>query len=83
VLDIEGKGKKPRTVACPDALAHRLKSDAFDRIWAWTRKSLASTAKSLFLFFPLAMMPWTIFKTRTKTRSKILFGKKPASDFQT
>jgi integrase/recombinase XerD len=31
VLYIEGKGKKPRLVACPDALAHRLKSFAFDK----------------------------------------------------
>ncbi|MDD3580100.1 MAG: tyrosine-type recombinase/integrase [Desulfobacca sp.] len=31
VLYIEGKGKKPRMVACPDLLAHRLKSYAFDR----------------------------------------------------
>jgi len=31
VLYIEGKGKKPRMVACPDVLAHRLKSFAFDR----------------------------------------------------
>ncbi|MDD3580501.1 MAG: tyrosine-type recombinase/integrase [Desulfobacca sp.] len=31
MLYIEVKGKKPRMVACPDALAHRLKSDAFDR----------------------------------------------------
>ena len=31
VLYIEGKGKKPRLVACPDLLAHRLKSYAFDR----------------------------------------------------
>ncbi|MFP3868992.1 MAG: tyrosine-type recombinase/integrase [Desulfobacteraceae bacterium] len=31
VLYIEGKGKKPRMVACPDILAHRLKSYAFDR----------------------------------------------------
>lgn len=31
VLYIEGKGGKPRMVACPDVLAHRLKSFAFDR----------------------------------------------------
>jgi integrase/recombinase XerD len=31
VLRIEGKGKKPRLVACPELLAHRLKSYAFDR----------------------------------------------------
>jgi integrase/recombinase XerD len=31
VLYIEGKGSKPRLVACPDNLAHRLKSYAFDR----------------------------------------------------
>lgn len=31
VLYIRGKGKKPRMVACPDNLAHRLKSYAFDR----------------------------------------------------
>ena len=31
VLYIEGKGKKPRLVACPDLLAHRLKSYAFDK----------------------------------------------------
>lgn len=31
VLYIEGKGKKPRMVACPDHLAHRLKSYAFDK----------------------------------------------------
>lgn len=31
VLYIEGKGRKPRMVACPDVLAHRLKSFAFDR----------------------------------------------------
>jgi len=30
VLYIEGKGGKPRLVACPDALAHRLKIHAFD-----------------------------------------------------
>jgi site-specific recombinase XerD len=31
VLHIVGKGRKPRMVACPDALAHRLKSYAFDK----------------------------------------------------
>ena len=31
VLHIEGKGQKPRLVACPNPLAHRLKSYAFDR----------------------------------------------------
>ena len=31
VLYIRGKGKKDRMVACPDSLAHRLKSYAFDR----------------------------------------------------
>jgi integrase/recombinase XerD len=31
VLHIIGKGGKPRLVACPDPLAHRLKSYAFDR----------------------------------------------------
>ena len=31
VLYIEGKSKKPRMVACPDPLAHRLKSYAFDK----------------------------------------------------
>ena len=31
VLYVRGKGKKPRMVACPDNLAHRLKSYAFDR----------------------------------------------------
>lgn len=31
VLYIDGKGNKPRLVACPDALAHRLKSFAFDK----------------------------------------------------
>lgn len=31
VLDIQGKGDKARLVACPDRLAHRLKSFAFDR----------------------------------------------------
>lgn len=31
VLYIEGKGQKPRMVACPDVLAHRLKSFAFDK----------------------------------------------------
>lgn len=31
VLHIVGKGGKPRMVACPDALAHRLKSHAFDQ----------------------------------------------------
>jgi integrase/recombinase XerD len=31
VLHIEGKGRKPRAVACPEPLAHRLKSYAFDR----------------------------------------------------
>jgi integrase/recombinase XerD len=31
VLHIEGKGQKPRMVACPEPLAHRLKSCAFDR----------------------------------------------------
>ncbi len=31
VLYIEGKGRKPRMVACPDVLAHRLKSYAFDK----------------------------------------------------
>ena len=48
VFYIEGKGKKSRLVACPDPLAHRLKSFAFDkqvglderlfrinRKWAW------------------------------------------------
>jgi integrase len=30
VLFVEGKGKKPRLVACPDPLAYRLKSYAFD-----------------------------------------------------
>jgi integrase/recombinase XerD len=30
VLYIKGKGRKPRTVACPDSLAYRLKSYAFD-----------------------------------------------------
>ena len=31
VLHIDGKGQKPRLVACPEPLAHRLKSYAFDR----------------------------------------------------
>ncbi len=31
VLHIIGKGKKPRMVACPNALAHRLKSYAYDK----------------------------------------------------
>jgi len=31
VLYIKGKSKKPRMVACPDGLAYRLKSHAFDR----------------------------------------------------
>jgi integrase/recombinase XerD len=31
VLDIIGKGRKPRRVACPNNLAHRLKSYAFDK----------------------------------------------------
>jgi integrase/recombinase XerD len=31
VLYIEGKGRKPRMVACPDNLAHRIKSYAFDK----------------------------------------------------
>jgi integrase/recombinase XerD len=31
VLDIIGKGGKPRRVACPNNLAHRLKSYAFDK----------------------------------------------------
>jgi integrase/recombinase XerD len=31
VLDIIGKGHKPRRVACPNNLAHRLKSYAFDK----------------------------------------------------
>jgi integrase/recombinase XerD len=31
VLDIIGKGRKPRRVACPNSLAHRLKSYAFDK----------------------------------------------------
>ncbi len=31
VLHIVGKGRKPRMVACPDTLAHRLKSHAFDQ----------------------------------------------------
>ena len=29
VLYIKGKGKKPRMVACPDSLAHQLKSHAY------------------------------------------------------
>jgi integrase len=31
VLEIVGKGGKPRLVACPAALSHRLKAYAFDR----------------------------------------------------
>lgn len=31
VLFIKGKGSKPRLVACPDGIAHQLKSCAFDR----------------------------------------------------
>ena len=31
VLHIIGKGRKPRLVACPDTLAHRFKSYAFDK----------------------------------------------------
>lgn len=31
VIYIEGKSRKPRMVACPDVLAHRLRSFAFDR----------------------------------------------------
>jgi site-specific recombinase XerD len=30
VLCVVGKGRKPRMVACPDSLAHRLKSFAYD-----------------------------------------------------
>ncbi len=45
VLYIKGKGKKPRMVACPDGLAHQLKSHAYtnkldldDRIFNINRK---------------------------------------------
>lgn len=45
VLYIKGKGKKPRMVACPDGLAHQLKSHAYtnkleidDRIFKINRK---------------------------------------------
>ena len=45
VLYVKGKGKKPRMVACPDGLAHQLKSHAYtnkldldDRIFRINRK---------------------------------------------
>jgi integrase/recombinase XerD len=45
VLYIKGKGKKPRMVACPDGLAHQLKSHSYttelgldDRIFNINRK---------------------------------------------
>jgi integrase/recombinase XerD len=45
VLYIEGKGSKPRLVACPDNLAHRLKSYAFDRKLTLDEKIFAINRK--------------------------------------